>query len=168
MTHEALPALASVVFRCLIAHGPYHFSPPSSCTDLFFFLINSFIWLHWVLFEALRIFDLSCGMWDLVPWPGIKPKSSALGVWVLATGPPGKFLYWSFSLLNKLLILPRKVFLIPHCLVSSLYSFKSQLNVISSASCFHWFYLKSMFHVIFSDLALCFVWFFNSFVSWHI
>ena len=69
MTHEALPALASVVFMSLIAHGPHHCSPPSSCTDLFFFLkkIRSFIWLHWVLVEALRIFNLSCGMWDLVP-----------------------------------------------------------------------------------------------------
>ena len=25
----------------------------------------------------------SCGMWDLVPQPGIKPKPPALGTWVL-------------------------------------------------------------------------------------
>ena len=36
--------------------------------------------------EALGIFR--CGKWDLVPWPGIKPRPPALGV--LATGPPGK------------------------------------------------------------------------------
>ena len=29
-------------------------------------------------------------MWDLVPWPGIKPMPSALEMWVLPTGPPGK------------------------------------------------------------------------------
>ena len=34
---------------------------------------------------------LSCGMWDLVPWSGIKPGHPALGMCgVLATGPPGK------------------------------------------------------------------------------
>ena len=31
---------------------------------------------------------LSCGMWDLVPWPGTEPGPPALRV--LATGPPGK------------------------------------------------------------------------------
>ena len=30
----------------------------------------------------------SCGMWDLVPQPGIEP---CIGSAVLATGPPGKF-----------------------------------------------------------------------------
>ena len=35
------------------------------------------IWLHWVLIAACRIFScgmwiLSCSMWDLVLWPGIK------------------------------------------------------------------------------------------------
>ena len=29
--------------------------------------IYLFIWLHWVLVVTRRIFDLSCGMWDLVP-----------------------------------------------------------------------------------------------------
>ena len=41
-----------------------------------FFYIYLFTWLHWVLVAACRIF--SCGMWDLVPWPGIKPGSPAL------------------------------------------------------------------------------------------
>ena len=27
---------------------------------------------------------LSCGMWDLVPWPGIKPRPPALGAWSLS------------------------------------------------------------------------------------
>ena len=33
---------------------------------------------------------LSCGMWDLVPWPWSKPRASALEREALATGPPGK------------------------------------------------------------------------------
>ena len=34
---------------------------------------------------------LSCGMRDLVTWPGVKPGPPALGVCrILATGPPGK------------------------------------------------------------------------------
>ena len=47
-----------------------------------FFLIYLFIWLHWVLVAACRIF--SCGMWDLAPWPGIKPRPLALGAWSLS------------------------------------------------------------------------------------
>ena len=44
----------------------------------------SFIWLHWVLVAACGIFScgtqtLSCGMWDLVPWPGIKPGAPCIG-----------------------------------------------------------------------------------------
>ena len=57
-------------------------------------VIYVFTWLHQVLAVAYRISDLhfdrqalrcsigtlSCGMWDLVPWPGIKPRPSALGL----------------------------------------------------------------------------------------
>ena len=36
-----------------------------------------FVWLLWVLVVVRGIF--SCGMWDLVPWPGIEPEPLALG-----------------------------------------------------------------------------------------
>ena len=63
------------------------------------------IWLHQVLVAACRIFDLhcgmqilSCGMWDLVPWPGIKPRPPALGGqslghWTTREGPTNMF-WW--------------------------------------------------------------------------
>ena len=35
------------------------------------------------IFIYLAAPGLSCGMWDLVPWPGIKPGSPALGAWSL-------------------------------------------------------------------------------------
>ena len=38
-----------------------------------------FICLLWVLVARHRTF--SCGMWDLIPWPGIKPGAPALGAW---------------------------------------------------------------------------------------
>ena len=41
-----------------------------------------FIWLHRVLVAAFRMF--SCGMWDLVPWPGIEPGPPALRVCISA------------------------------------------------------------------------------------
>ena len=48
-----------------------------------------FIRLCWVFVVACRIF--SCGMWtlswgmeDLVPWPGMEPRPSALGMWSLS------------------------------------------------------------------------------------
>ena len=48
--------------------------------DTNLFLLLLFIWLCWVLVVAHWIFDLYCGIWDLVPWPGIEPKLPALGV----------------------------------------------------------------------------------------
>ena len=42
-----------------------------------------------VLLAAYRIF--SCGIWDLVPWPGVEPRPLHWELRVLATGPPGKF-----------------------------------------------------------------------------
>ena len=48
-----------------------------------------------IFIEACGIYSfsiqtLSCGMWSLVPGPGIRPGPPVLGV--LATQPPGKFL----------------------------------------------------------------------------
>ena len=40
-----------------------------------------FLWLLWVLVAACGI--LSCGVWDLAPWLGIKPRPPALGAWSL-------------------------------------------------------------------------------------
>ena len=47
---------------------------------------NRFFWLHQVLVVAHRVFDLHCLMWDLVPWPGIKPGPAALGMQSLSHG----------------------------------------------------------------------------------
>ena len=42
------------------------------------------IWLHtWIL-------NLSCGMWDLVLWPGVKPGPPALGVQCLGHWSTGQ------------------------------------------------------------------------------
>ena len=40
---------------------------------------------------------LSCGMWDLVPWPGIEPIPPPLQHGVLATGPPGNSQKWNLQ-----------------------------------------------------------------------
>ena len=53
-----------------------------------------FIWLHQVLAAALRVF--TCGMQDLVPWPGMEPQGPpTLGVrslshWTTRDVPPPK------------------------------------------------------------------------------
>ena len=44
---------------------------------IFYFL---FTWLCQVLVVAHGIF--SCGMWNLVPWLGIRPRAPALGTWI--------------------------------------------------------------------------------------
>ena len=38
----------------------------------------------YLFFTYLAMLGLSCGMWDLVPWPGIEPESPALGAWSLS------------------------------------------------------------------------------------
>ena len=43
---------------------------------LIFILKYLFVWLLWV-FAACELF--SCGVWDLVPQPGMKPGPPALG-----------------------------------------------------------------------------------------
>ena len=43
-----------------------------------------FICLCQALVVARGTFDLHCGMWDLVPRPGIKSRSPSLGAWSLS------------------------------------------------------------------------------------
>ena len=38
----------------------------------------------WIYFIYLEVPGLSCGIWDLVPWPGIEPGFPALVVWRLS------------------------------------------------------------------------------------
>ena len=35
--------------------------------------------LIFIIFFYLAALDLSCSMWDLIPWPGIKPRPPTLG-----------------------------------------------------------------------------------------
>ena len=64
----------------------------SKCPHFLFHLKKKlFIWQYQVLGAAHRIFDLGCGMWDLVPWPEIEPGSSALGAWSLSHWNTRKF-----------------------------------------------------------------------------
>lgn len=39
--------------------------------EQFCWLLLIFTWLHWTLAAAHRIFDLSCGLWNPVPQPGM-------------------------------------------------------------------------------------------------
>ena len=56
---------------------------------------------HFILFIFfyLAVPGLICGMWDLVPWPGIEPGYPTLGVWSLnhwtAREVPAQTLKWS-------------------------------------------------------------------------
>ena len=44
------------------------------------------------------IWTLSCSTWDLVSWPGIKPRPPALGLWSLSQIYPLFQLHWNFKL----------------------------------------------------------------------
>ena len=39
--------------------------------------------IYLFIYSFLVVLGLSCSMWDLVPWPGIKPRPPALGTWSL-------------------------------------------------------------------------------------
>ena len=77
-----------------VLYSSYFFPQPSTKSFLSSFYFT-FIWLHQIV-AACRIF--SCGMWDLVPRPGIKPMSPQWEHEVLATGPPEKSQLCSFWL----------------------------------------------------------------------
>ena len=89
-----IPRTLTLQVRLLSSHEPEIFS---LCPQSFFFLSFFFIWLRWVLVAARGIFScslrtLSCGMWDLDPWPGMEPRTLHREWGVLATGPPGRSL----------------------------------------------------------------------------
>ena len=47
-------------------------------------------WFFFLIFIYLAALGLSCGMWDLVPWPGIEPGPTVLGEWSLSYWTPAK------------------------------------------------------------------------------
>ena len=58
----------------------------------FFLFKYLFIWLCQVLVTACGVFScgmrtLNCCMWDLVPWPGIEPRTLALGAQSVSQWP---------------------------------------------------------------------------------
>ena len=80
---------------------PNNYPPP----NFFKIFIYLFTWLCWVLVVACGIFTvacgifscimrtLSCGTWDLVPWPGMEPGALVLGAqslshWTTREVPP--------------------------------------------------------------------------------
>ena len=72
-----------------------------------------FIWLYWVLVLVYGIFScgmrtLSWGMSDLVAWPGIKPSSTALGVWSLSHWNTGEVPKNEILIVGGIMALPRK------------------------------------------------------------
>ena len=59
----------------------------NKCLFLYFiFFLKTYllIWLCWVLVAGHGLFNHCCRMWDLDPWPRIKPRSPAPGVWGLS------------------------------------------------------------------------------------
>ena len=84
-----------------ICSGPVPLSPagdwgPLLSLSLSFRKYYLFIWLRWGFLVTLRVSDLCCGMWILVPWPEIELEPLPWEREVLATRPPGKS-HFSFT-----------------------------------------------------------------------
>ena len=63
---EIKPTPPTLAGRCFTAE------PPGKPLPFKKYIFISFIWLPQVLVAAQGIFDLSYGVWDLVPRPGIE------------------------------------------------------------------------------------------------
>ena len=70
-------------------------------TNLFLFGLACFVTLHSFVLKHLFIYlampSLRCGMWDLVPWPGIEPRSLAFSAWTLSHWTTRKSLFVFYS-----------------------------------------------------------------------
>ena len=53
---------------------------PGLCCSKWALFFNTYFYL----FTCLAVLSVSCVLWYLIPWPGIKPRCSALGVWSLS------------------------------------------------------------------------------------
>ena len=96
----ASPPLQNLNLALPINHLPVSFPSKIVCTTSPHFFLNLLLIIlssplaiscghPWPLFFNLfnlAVPGLSCGLWDLGPWPGIKRRPPALR----ATGPPGK------------------------------------------------------------------------------
>ena len=66
--------------------------------------LSEWVWLHGVLVAAYWIF--SWGMWDLVPWPGIKLRPSALGAQHLSCWTTREISKdWDFGIFGTIILL---------------------------------------------------------------
>ena len=80
-------ALHSTLFHPPFTNSAEYTLSPFYFIILFLYLFILFINLYQVLVTARGIF--SCGMWNLVPWPGIKSRPLHWECKLLAPGPPG-------------------------------------------------------------------------------
>ena len=98
-----LPHIGGHIASTMNTLQDHSLSSPSTLFFIFSFIylyIHSFIWLHWALVEACWIFR--CGMWDLVPWPGIEAGTPALEAqslshWTTREVPPPVLFCWPWA-----------------------------------------------------------------------
>ena len=99
-----------------------------------------------LLIVECRIFScnmrtLRCGMWNLVPWPGIEPGPPALGVWNLTSRLPEKSLISCCACFTYLFLVLVFKFLV----FSSLHFLTVNLSIISFMDQAFVFYLGTLF-----------------------
>ena len=85
MVYRKKIAMLSRALKCRDCRWDVNFTlycPLTKIIYMLFILKYLFIWTCWVSVAAWGIF--SCGMWDLVPWPGLNPGRPHSQVWSLS------------------------------------------------------------------------------------
>ena len=98
-----------------------------------------FFWLWLCRIFAVACRTYSCGMWDIVSWPGIKPSPSALGAWSLRHWSPGESQGTLEFLVIYCLGTPEAVLVVmrqgPSCSPAPSFSFKPmRFNLLGKSS----------------------------------
>ena len=100
--------IRSVWSQNLVLNYPSNFKANREVFGLSFVVCYSELLDYMVVVISVHVYmtvpGLSCGLWDLVPWSGIKPGPPALGVQNLSHWTTGKVLrtLWSFPCFSSL------------------------------------------------------------------
>ena len=136
--HAVLSESSFLLVQCFIIFG----IGLTVCTEKTLPVVGEgffFFWLWLCRIFAVACRTYSCGMWDIVSWPGIKPSPPALGAWSLRHWSPGESQGTLEFLVIYCLGTPEAVLVVmrqgPSCSPAPSFSFKPmRFNLLGKSS----------------------------------